>query len=96
LTGILAISRGIGNFDLKNKGLTSEPHISKYLIDEDVDYCVIASDGIWDVLKPEDVYQITKKEKNTDIIVENIVNEAIELGSEDNISCIVICLRNNN
>ena len=96
LNGILAISRGIGDFDLKNKGLTSEPHISKYLIDEDVDYCVIASDGIWDVLKPEDVYQITKKEKNTDIIVENIVNEAIELGSEDNISCIVICLRNNN
>jgi len=96
LNGILAISRGIGDFDLKNKGLTSEPHIAKFLIDEDVDYCVIASDGIWDVLQPEDIYRITKQEKNTDIIVENIVNEAIEGGSEDNISCIVICLKNNN
>jgi len=96
LNGILAISRGIGDFDLKNKGLSSEPHLYKCLIDEDVDYCVIASDGVWDVLTPEDIYRITKHEKNTDIIVENIVNEAIEKGSEDNISCIVICLKTNN
>ena len=96
LNGILAISRGIGDFDLKNKGLSNEPHLYKCLIDEDVDYCVIASDGVWDVLTPEDIYRITKHEKNTDIIVENIVNEAIEKGSEDNISCIVICLKTNN
>ena len=93
LNGVLAISRGIGDLDMKDKGLSCEPHVYKTLIDETTDYCVIASDGIWDVIEPIDVYKICKRDNNPDIIVESIVDEAIERGSEDNISCIVICLK---
>ena len=32
LNGILAVSRGFGDFDLKNQGLTCQPHIYKKLI----------------------------------------------------------------
>ena len=78
---------------MKDKGLSCEPHVYKTLIDETTEYCIIASDGIWDVIEPIDVYKICKRDNNPDIIVESIVDEAIEKGSEDNISCIVICLK---
>ena len=93
LNGILAVSRGIGDFDMKNTGLSCEPFVYKTLIDETTEYCVIASDGIWDVMKPEDIYKICRRDQNPDVIVESIVDEAIERESEDNISCIVICLK---
>jgi serine/threonine protein phosphatase PrpC len=89
LGGILCITRGLGDFDLKKKGLICEPYITKKLIDHNIDYCVLASDGVWDVLSPDDVAKITKNHK-IDILPKKIVEEAIEKGSQDNISCIVI------
>ena len=77
INGILAVSRGFGDFDLKKYGLICQPHIFKKLIDNTCNYCVLASDGVWDILNPEDVSKI-------------IVETAQERGSEDNISCIVV------
>ena len=89
LGGILAVSRGLGDFDLKTKGLTCDPHISKRLIDHNMNYCVLASDGVWDVLSPDEVARIIKDNKFEETAKE-IVETAIDRGSEDNISCIVI------
>ena len=90
LGGILAVSRGLGDFDLKKKGLICEPYITKKLIDHNINYCVLASDGVWDVLSPDDIAQITSKNKKIEELAKIIVEEAIDKGSEDNISCIVI------
>ena len=90
LGGILCITRGLGDFDLKKKGLICEPYITKKLIDHNVEYCVIASDGVWDVLSPDDISKIIHKNNKIEDLAKIIVNEAIEKGSEDNISCIVI------
>ena len=90
LEGILAVSRGLGDFDLKNKGLSAEPDVTKRLIDKSVNYCVIASDGVWDVLSPEEVAKITRNNNNIADLAKIIVETAIDKGSEDNISCIVI------
>ena len=91
INGILAVSRGFGDFDLKNKGLICEPHIFKRLIDNSCYYCVIASDGVWDTLKPDDVSKICFANKNNfKNIAKIIVDTAQERGSEDNISCIVV------
>ena len=90
LGGILCITRGLGDFDLKKKGLICEPYITKKLIDHNINYCVLASDGVWDVLSPDDIAQITSKNKKIEELAKIIVEEAIDKGSEDNISCIVI------
>ena len=91
IEGILAISRGFGDFDLKNKGLICEPHITKKLLDHSINYCVLASDGVWDTLKLDDVSKIVNENKdNFSNIAKIIVETAKEKGSEDNISCIVI------
>ena len=89
LGGILAVSRGLGDFDLKSKGLTCEPHITKKLIDHNINYCVLASDGVWDVLNPDEVAKITQTHK-IDEMAKEIVETAMDRGSEDNISCIVV------
>ena len=89
LGGILAVSRGLGDFDLKSKGLTCEPHITKKLIDHNINYCVLASDGVWDVLSPDEVAKITQTHK-IDEMAKGIVETAMDRGSEDNISCIVV------
>ena len=89
LGGILAVTRGLGDFDLKSKGLICEPHITKKLIDHNVNYCVLASDGVWDVLKLDEVAKIIQNNKINDM-AKNIVEAALDKGSEDNISCIVI------
>ena len=89
LGGILAVSRGLGDFDLKSKGLTCEPHITKKLIDHNTNYCVLASDGVWDVLSPDEVAKITQTYK-IDEMAKKIVETAMDRGSEDNISCIVV------
>ena len=90
LWGILCITRGLGDFDLKRKGLICEPYITKKLIDHNINYCVIASDGVWDVLTPDEIAKIIDKNKKIEDLAKIIVDEAIEKGSEDNISCIVI------
>ena len=89
LGGILAVSRGLGDFDLKTKGLSCEPHIVKKLIDHNLNYCVLASDGVWDVLNPDEVAKLIQNKKLEEM-AKIIVETAKERGSEDNISCIVI------
>ena len=89
LEGILAVSRGLGDFDLKAKGLTCEPHITKKIIDQNMNYCVLASDGVWDALNPDEVARIIYANK-FDETAKKIVEAAKVKGSEDNISCIVI------
>ena len=89
LGGILAVSRGLGDFDLKKKGLTCEPHIIKRLMDSNINYCVLASDGVWDVLSLDEVAKITQTFP-IDKMAKEIVETALDKGTEDNISCIVI------
>ena len=93
LDGQLAITRALGDHDLKGRGLSCEPHIYKTMITDNEMYCVIASDGIWDDLTPNDIYEICKSSKNVDSIVDRIITTALERGSEDNISCIVVAFQ---
>ena len=90
LNGVLAVTRGLGDFDMKKKGLICEPHVTKKLIDAKLKFCVIASDGLWDVLKPSDVFKIAHELKEPDKIAKKLVDVALEKGSEDNISCVVV------
>ncbi len=52
LMGTLAITRAFGDWNLKNKGLTSEPTVRKVIVKKG-DTAVIATDGMWDVITDE-------------------------------------------
>ena len=94
LFGQLNLSRSLGDFSLKNNGLISTPSIHKHKISEDDIYIIIASDGIWDVLNEEFISNLCIENCNLNCneLGKLIIKNAIEKGSEDNISCIVILL----
>lgn len=92
IDGIITITRSIGDHELKGKGLTCEPHIYKQTIGETDKYIILASDGVWDVVKPDDILNTCKEYKTSEAIVEEIVNEAVKNGTTDNVSCIVVSI----
>ena len=48
--GVLAVSRAIGDFSVRNSGLISVPTINKRMLKASDKFIVIASDGVWDEL----------------------------------------------
>ena len=93
--GILMLSRSFGDFLTKDFGVIVTPHVVKYELTEDDLYCVIASDGVWDVIKEVDCLVLPKMAKigmNTGELSRRIINEALKRKSKDNLSCFVISL----
>ena len=91
--GQLMLSRAFGDWELKTYGVICEPHIIRYEIEDEDNYLVIATDGVFDVMEDEDVFQLSKKQKNAKDFCDDIMKEAIERGSMDNISCFIIGLK---
>ncbi len=97
--GQLAITRAFGDFNLKNnkKLISSVPYIKRLEIDITTaiknSFIVMASDGVWDVLEDDDVFNLCKINcDDTNIIAEQILYKSLENESTDNISVIVIRL----
>jgi len=90
--GQLALTRAFGDFGLKNYGVCPIPYISKNIIEEEDRYIVMGSDGIWDVINEELLHTLSLNVKSADEFCKIILKNALNLGSMDNISCIVIKL----
>ncbi|XP_019264226.1 PREDICTED: probable protein phosphatase 2C 51 isoform X5 [Nicotiana attenuata] len=108
VNGILAVSRSIGDIGLKRYGVIAELEVTGWrrLTTEDC-YLVIGSDGIFERMSPQDVCDILHgghaKENETSIdtslcpssssLADCIVQNAFSKGSSDNLSVIVIPMR---
>lgn len=79
----LAVSRAFG--DLDNIYINCIPHIKKLTI-KPLDEILIATDGLWDVFKPEKLLLTNYRD------LDNLIKIAIKKKSEDNISIIYIFL----
>ncbi len=99
VNGTLAVSRAIGDPEHKPY-ISSEPDVTEITLDSDDDFLILACDGLWDQLTPEEattlVYQyICENEtENTQEIAENVASYlskiAKEEGSSDNITTIIL------
>ena len=98
LNGILAMSRSMGDILLKNKGLSCLPDIIMGRIKKNMEYFVIASDGLYDVMTNNEIVNYINKQLNRGIdkntIVKNLVEYAIiEKISGDNVSVIIVFMK---
>lgn len=57
VNGQLAVSRAFGDKGLKTH-LSSEPDITDATVDSQTDVLVLASDGIWKVMKAYDLFSL--------------------------------------
>ena len=88
--GQLMLTRAFGDSGLKKYGVICMPHINKVDINLDDKYIIIASDGVWDVLNENEIYNFSLIAKNSKELCDTIVENSINKGSMDNISCFVI------
>ena len=86
--------RAIGDVALKPY-VTCEPEINEKDIGREDEYLVLASDGLWDVLKNEEVGKLVYNAANKDFIncSKFLCSEALIAGSTDNITVVVVDLR---
>ena len=92
------LTRSFGDKELKKHGVISEPDFFVKKINEEDKFIIIASDGVWDTVKENDILEFENKSKNGDLPLSSdefskkIVKLAVDKGTVDNVSCIVIKL----
>ena len=96
LNGILAMSRSMGDINLKKNGLTYYPDIISGVLNK-IGYFVIASDGLYDVMSNHDIINfiqicLQKGIKKNYIVQKLVKYSIIKKGSSDNVSAIIIFL----
>ena len=90
--GTLMLTRSIGDREMKDYGVCSTPFVNIIKIMDNFKYIIIASDGIWDVIDDDELYNISKLNLNCDEMSKKIIDLSLEKNSMDNLSCIVIKL----
>lgn len=94
LGGVLPMTRGLGNFDLESEGFSCLPQVGTPLLRQEVDFVVLASDGLWDVISDEACCGLVREWvcelgiSATDA-AERLAGHARNLGSTDDIAIIV-------
>lgn len=81
-TTCIAMTRALGDFYAHQFGLTFEPSVTIIYPPMDCSYhVVVASDGIWDCWRYEDLAQylvaLDREQSSTDSLVETLLNESI-------------------
>lgn len=97
--GSLAVSRAFGDFiykvpQTKNDWVLALPFIKTIELEPAYEYLVLACDGLWDVFTHDQVGQLVEKKSKNGLvptaIAKFLVEEALRMGSTDNVSVIVI------
>ncbi|KAK9111417.1 hypothetical protein Scep_018936 [Stephania cephalantha] len=86
--GVLAVSRAFGNKVLKAY-VVADPEIQEEEIDG-VEFLIIASDGLWNVVSNEDAVALVQGIKDAEAASSKLVQEAYSRGSADNITCVIV------
>ncbi|TVU20094.1 hypothetical protein EJB05_36287 [Eragrostis curvula] len=87
--GVLAMSRAFGNRLLK-QFVIADPEIQEQEINDELEFLIIASDGLWDVVPNEDAVSLVRMEEEPEAAARKLTETAFARGSGDNITCIVV------
>ncbi|XP_031739476.1 probable protein phosphatase 2C 10 isoform X2 [Cucumis sativus] len=92
VNGQLAVSRAFGDKSLKSH-LRSDPDIRDINVDANTDILILASDGLWKVMANQEAVDIARRIKDPLKAAKQLITEALEKESKDDISCIVVRFR---
>lgn len=87
-TSLLAVSAAMGDFDFP--GIQKDPDIREITRQSDDKQLVLACDGVWDVIRDDEVTAIIGSEKDPQKASDLLIQEALRRGSTDNLSAIVL------
>lgn len=93
LGGGLANSRGIGDRTFKRLGVTAEPDFTKRVLHGQEWACLIlVTDGVSGFMSDQELVDLVRGCKSPTKAAEKIVAFAQEVGSDDNMTCLVVPL----
>ncbi|KAL5699662.1 protein-serine/threonine phosphatase [Ranunculus cassubicifolius] len=87
--GVLAVSRAFGDRLLKQY-VVADPEIQEEVIDSSLEFLILASDGLWDVVTNEEAVSMIKLMDDPEEAAKRLMQEAYQRGSADNITCVVV------
>ncbi|XP_022750354.1 LOW QUALITY PROTEIN: uncharacterized protein LOC111299433 [Durio zibethinus] len=87
--GVLAVSRAFGDRLLK-QFVVADPEIQEEKIDSSLEFLILASDGLWDVVSNEEAVSMIKPIQDPEQAAKRLMKEAYQRGSADNITCVVV------
>ncbi|CAN1243566.1 Protein kinase and PP2C-like domain-containing protein [Linum perenne] len=86
----LQVTRSIGDNDLK-PAVTAELEVTETILTEDDEFLVMASDGLWDCVRNDEVVRIIRDTvQEPTMCSKRLATEAAERGSNDNITVIIV------
>lgn len=90
--GQLYLTRCFGMKKMKQYGVTVIPDVTKTYLNDRDRYVVIGNKGIFDVLSEGDILLICSQSRTTEDIVNNLIQNALNRNTRENLSCFVIKL----
>ncbi|KAL8504302.1 hypothetical protein ACS0TY_022873 [Phlomoides rotata] len=87
--GVLAVSRAFGDRFLK-QFVVADPEIQEEKVDNSLEFLILASDGLWDVVTNEEAVSMTKPILEPEAAAKRLLLEAHQRGSADNITVVVV------
>ncbi|CAN1230913.1 Probable protein phosphatase 2C 58 [Linum perenne] len=82
-------ARAFGDRSLKVH-LSSEPDVSEESVDDEAEFLILASDGVWKVMSNQEAVDSIKTVKDAKTAAHQLIEEALARKSKDDISCIVV------
>ncbi|KAG2575364.1 probable protein phosphatase 2C 45 isoform X4 [Panicum virgatum] len=87
--GVLAVSRAFGDKLLKQY-VVVDPEIREEVVDDTLEFLILASDGLWDVVSNEEAVALTRSIQDPEEAAKKLLQEAYKRESSDNITCVVV------
>ncbi|XP_062224067.1 probable protein phosphatase 2C 10 [Phragmites australis] len=87
--GVLAVSRAFGDKLLKQY-VVADPEIKEEVVDSSLEFLILASDGLWDVVTNEEAVAMVKPIHDPEQAAKRLLQEACQRGSSDNITVVIV------
>jgi len=91
VNGLLAVTRSLGNIQMKQH-VISTPHTMETKLTDEDKFLIIACDGVWDVMTDQEALDIVKNETDATKMSEMILLESMRRATTDNITVMVVIL----
>jgi len=92
VNGILAVSRSIGDYNLRAL-VISDPEVTRIELQKSDEFLVVASDGLWDGCTGEEMIEIVKRvvaENGREYVCKALCDHGIEKNTKDNVTVVAV------
>jgi len=92
VNGILAVSRSIGDYNLRQL-VIPDPDVTRITLEKHDEFLVIASDGLWDGVSGEEMIEIVKKtveERGRQYVCQKLCDTGVERNTKDNVTAVIV------